>query len=60
MVPVGDWSKTRLANLSETDCTRDESRVGSGFGKNVSHWVGRDMVYPNNVIHIATESSTET
>ena len=35
MVPVGDWSKTRLANLSETDCTRDESRVGSGFGKNV-------------------------
>ncbi len=59
MVPVGDWSKTRLANLSETDCTRDESRVGSGFGKNVSHWVGRDMVYPNNVIHIATESSNK-
>ncbi len=59
MVPVGDWSKTRLANLSETDCIRDESRVGSGFGKNVSNWVGRDMVYPNNVIHIATESSNK-
>ena len=59
MVPVGDWAKERLANLSETDKTRDESRVGSGFGKNISNWVGRDMVYPNNVIHMATESSNK-
>ena len=59
MVPVGDWAEHRLANLSETDKTRDESRVGSGFGKNVSNWVGRDMVYPNNVIHMATESSNQ-
>ncbi len=57
MVPVGDWAKTRLANLSETDRIRDESSVGSGFGKNISNWVGRDMVYPNNVIHLATECS---
>lgn len=55
MVPVGDWAKERLANLSETDKTRDESKVGSGFGKNISNWVGRDMVYPTNVIHMATE-----
>ena len=57
MVPVGDWAITRLASLSETDRTRDESRVGSGFGKNVSKWVGRDKVYPTNVIHMATECS---
>ena len=57
MVPVGDWAKGRLATLSETDRTRDESKVGSGFGKNVSNWLGRDMVYPNNVIHLATECS---
>ncbi len=57
MVPVGDWAKTRLNNLSETDKTRDESKVESGFGKNVSNWVGRDMVYPTNVIHMATECS---
>ncbi|MEW6718017.1 MAG: site-specific DNA-methyltransferase [Chloroflexota bacterium] len=57
MVPVGDWAKTRLNNLSETDKTRDESKVGSGFGKNVSNWVGRDTVYPTNVIHMATECS---
>jgi site-specific DNA-methyltransferase (adenine-specific) len=57
MVPVGDWAKDRLANLSETDKTRDESRVGSGFGKNISNWVGRDLVYPTNVLHMSTECS---
>jgi DNA modification methylase len=57
MVPVGDWAQDRLNSLSETDQIRDESRVGSGFGKNVSKWVGRDEVYPTNVIHMATECS---
>jgi len=57
MVPVGDWAKDRLAKLSETDKTRDESKGGSGFGKNVSNWLGRDLVYPTNVIHMATECS---
>ncbi len=57
MVPVGDWAKDRLSKLSETDKTRDESKVGSGFGKNVSNWLGRDLVYPTNVIHMATECS---
>ena len=55
MVPVGEWSSTRLRSLSETDRRRDESRVKSGFGKNVSNWVGRDKVYPTNVLHLATE-----
>ncbi|HXG67123.1 MAG TPA: site-specific DNA-methyltransferase [Blastocatellia bacterium] len=55
MVPVGDWAKTRLRNLSETDKIRDNSKVGSGFGKNVSRWVGRDLVYPSNVLHLASE-----
>lgn len=59
MVPVGDWAKKRLSNLSDTDQSRDESSVGSGFGKNVSNWIGRDKVYPNNVIHMATESSNK-
>ena len=55
MVPVGDWAKSRLSNLSQTDKSRDESRVSSGFGKNVSNWLGREMVYPTNVLHMATE-----
>ena len=60
MVPIGDWSKTRLKNLSETDKKRDNSRVGSGFGKNISNWVGKEMVYPSNVLHLATESSNKS
>lgn len=55
MVPTGDWAKTRLKNLSETDKRRDNSKVLSGFGKNISNWVGRDMSYPTNVLHLATE-----
>ncbi len=39
MVPMGDWAKTRLKKLSETDKIRDNSKVGSGFGKNISNWV---------------------
>ncbi len=57
MVPVGDWAETRLSNLSETDKIRDESKVESGFGKNISNWIGRKMVYPDNVVHMATECS---
>lgn len=59
MVPVGDWAKDRLTNLSETDKERDESKVGSGFGKNISNWVGRKKVYPHNVLHLATECSNK-
>jgi site-specific DNA-methyltransferase (adenine-specific) len=59
MVPMGDWAKTRLRKLSETDKRRDESKVGSGFGKNISNWIGRHMAYPNNVLHLATESSNK-
>lgn len=59
MVPVGDWAKGRLGNLSETDKIRDESRSESGFGKNISNWVGRDMVYPTNVLHMATECNNQ-
>jgi site-specific DNA-methyltransferase (adenine-specific) len=57
--PVGDWAVKRLAKLSETDMIRDTSRTKSGFGKNVSNWLGRDLVYPGNVLHLATESSNK-
>ena len=55
MVPIGDWSKKRLSKLSETDLKRDVSKVGSGFGKNVSNWLGKEYVYPTNVLHLSTE-----
>ncbi|WP_336914718.1 site-specific DNA-methyltransferase [Runella sp.] len=59
MVPMGDWSKSRLKNLSETDKTRDPSKVGSGFGKNISNWVNREKAYPTNVLHLATECNNK-
>jgi DNA modification methylase len=55
MVPIGDWSNKRLAKLSKTDIIRDESKVGSGFGKNISNWLGKHYVYLTNVLHLATE-----
>ena len=59
MVPIGDWAKNRLKNLSETDKRRDESKVGSGFGKNISNWLNRDKAYPTNVLHLATECNNK-
>lgn len=56
---MGDWAKTRLRNLSETDMKRDESKVGSGFGKNISNWLNRKKAYPTNVLHLATECSNK-
>ncbi|EAO9955118.1 site-specific DNA-methyltransferase [Salmonella enterica] len=55
MVPMGEWKNERLKKLSERDTVRDESRVGSGFGKNISNWQEREMAYPTNVLHMATE-----
>ncbi|MBI3752884.1 MAG: site-specific DNA-methyltransferase [Deltaproteobacteria bacterium] len=59
MVPVGDWAKGRLRNLSETDKIRDNAKNGSGFAKNVSNWLNRQMVYPTNVLHLATECNNK-
>ena len=58
-VPIGDWAKGRLKNLSETDKIRDNAKNGSGFGKNVSNWLGKEAVYPTNVVHLATECNNK-
>jgi len=58
-VPIGDWANGRLKNLSETDKIRDNARNGSGFGKNISNWVGKEMVYPTNVVHLSTECANK-
>lgn len=58
-VPIGDWAKSRLRNLSETDKIRDNAKNGSGFGKNVSNWIGKKTVYPTNVVHLSTECNNK-
>lgn len=59
MVPMGNWAKSRLKNLSATDKVRDNSKVGSGFGKKISNWIERDKAYPTNVLHLATECNNK-
>jgi len=54
-VPIGDWSKSRLQSLGTNDTKRHNSKVQSGFGKKVANWVGKETVYPTNVLHMATE-----
>jgi site-specific DNA-methyltransferase (adenine-specific)/site-specific DNA-methyltransferase (cytosine-N4-specific) len=58
-VPIGNWANYRLKNLSETDKIRDNARNGSGFGKNISNWIGKETVYPNNVLHLSTECNNK-
>lgn len=58
-IPIGDWAKGRLKNLSETDKIRDNAKNGSGFGKNVSNWLGKETVLPTNVLHLATECNNK-
>lgn len=55
MVPMGEWAQARLKSLGKNDVVRHESQVGNAFAKNVAHWQGRDMAYPTNVLHLATE-----
>ena len=50
--PIGEWVKTRLANLSENDLTRQNSVNKSGFGRNISRWVGQKTVLPSNVVTV--------
>jgi site-specific DNA-methyltransferase (adenine-specific)/site-specific DNA-methyltransferase (cytosine-N4-specific) len=58
-VPIGEWAKSRLKNLSETDKSRDIAKTQSGFGKNISNWLGKETVYPTNVLTLATECNNK-
>jgi site-specific DNA-methyltransferase (adenine-specific)/site-specific DNA-methyltransferase (cytosine-N4-specific) len=59
-VPVAEGTKKRVQNLSEKDKIRVESSTGSGFGKNISNLVNKEMVLPDNVLHLATETSSKS
>ena len=50
-VPIGDWTKKRLTNMSQNDKTRRESATSSGFGRKIAAWEGKQTVYPSNVLH---------
>jgi site-specific DNA-methyltransferase (adenine-specific) len=48
--PIGDWVESRLAKLGENDLSRHNSVNESGFGRDISKWVGKQTVLPSNVI----------
>jgi site-specific DNA-methyltransferase (adenine-specific) len=51
--PVGEWVQSRLAKLGENDLSRHNSVNNSGFGRDLSKWVGKQTVLPPNVITAA-------
>lgn len=60
MVPMGDWKEKRLRSLGTNDVVRFNSQVGSGFGKNIANWKDREMAFPSNVLHFATECGNKS
>jgi site-specific DNA-methyltransferase (adenine-specific)/site-specific DNA-methyltransferase (cytosine-N4-specific) len=51
--PIGDWVESRLRKLGENDLSRHNSVNASGFGRDVSRWVGKQTVLPSNVLSMA-------
>jgi len=56
-VPIGNWANKRLKSLGFNDKIRNLSRTKSGFGRLLTNWVGRRMVYPDNVLYLPTISA---
>lgn len=54
MVPTGNWKNSRLKSLKPKDYKRSSGK-SNNLTRIVENWKNRDLVYPSNVIHIATE-----
>jgi len=50
MVPIGDWSKKRFKSMSKNDYIKHASQNNDHLTRQVSNWLGRQTVYPHNVI----------
>ena len=51
--PASKATELRLKKLGKNDLTLRSSSSGSNFKYNVSKWLNRKMVLPNNVMHLA-------
>ncbi|MCC7449567.1 MAG: site-specific DNA-methyltransferase, partial [Anaerolineae bacterium] len=51
--PIGGWVDSRLKKLGQNDLNRHNSATRSGFGRDVSKWVGKETVLPSNVLDMA-------
>jgi site-specific DNA-methyltransferase (adenine-specific) len=48
--PIGDWVSSRLNKLGQNDLSRHNSVNASGFGRDISKWLGKQTALPSNVI----------
>ena len=48
-VPTGKWAEVRLSNLNGKSLIRHNSENDSGFGRDLTKWVGKKKVLPSNV-----------
>ena len=58
-IPIGEWAEDRLRKLGENDGRRTVPATGSGMGRKISNWVGKDSVLPDNVLHMAAECGNQ-
>lgn len=50
--PIGNWVESRLNKLGQNDLARHNSVNESGFGRDISKWVGKQTVLPPNVLSV--------
>jgi DNA modification methylase len=55
MIPVAESTTERLGRLKPKDMSKNYSETGSGFSGSMSNWLGREFVYPTNVLHLSVE-----
>jgi len=57
--PIGEWVESRLNKLGQNDLSRHNSVNESGFGRDISKWVGKETVLPSNVLSSDAPSEEE-
>jgi site-specific DNA-methyltransferase (adenine-specific) len=55
MVPATEATIRRSVSQAAKDCFVQQSKTGSGLSRCMATCLGRDSVYPSNVLHLATE-----
>ena len=58
-VPMHISTRQRLQRLRDADKTLTPSKNGSPFKRNLANWQNKDSVYPDNVLHLGTESHNQ-
>ncbi len=53
-IPIGNWTHTRLKNLTDKQHVRQNSINKTDFGTNLSHWIGKQTALPTNVLRLPT------